>query len=79
MKKLGQWLLCCAFVMIFITGCGMFGSTGFYQALAAMCMRCHGTEEPSKTDVKKGSAEMGMQMQGPQASIHGCPFEKGRK
>lgn len=75
-KQIGKWLLC--FGLVLVCGCGMFGSTGFYQALAAMCMRCHMSETPGQTDVKKGSAEM-IQMQGPQASIHGCPFENGRQ
>lgn len=76
MKKLGTWLLCVGFT--FICGCGMFGSTEFYASLAQMCMRCHGSSSPSKSDVLPGKTKAGMQGEVGLVDPHGCPFPKGR-
>ena len=81
MKKFGTWLFCVAFVLAFSGGCGMFGNTEFYQALAAMCMRCHsGGEAPAKANVLPAHKSAGPSGEIGMGDPHGgCPFPAGRR
>jgi hypothetical protein len=55
-KNLLRWLFCLALVVVFCSGCGMFGDTKLYTGLLALCARCHADSIPAEVSPLDKSA-----------------------
>lgn len=82
MKRAASLLVCVVLAGAFLAGCGMFGDTGFYSAIAEACAKCHMQgQKPSKATLIPKPSEAGVKGPGGAAAPGcpmDCPFVQGR-